>query len=103
MYIDIPKDYVNNILGIVNEDGEGNSGTFLKVNISPIGVDPSYQYVDVSSLIEYITVGAQTGKPVQLTIDHNHQITANIVDKSIAKTLLSDDVQTSLALADSAL
>lgn len=102
--IDIPKDYVNNIIGIVTKDGNNNDGVFLKVNTAPTGADnPVYEYVDVSGLVEYITVGTQTSKPVQLTIDANHQITADIPAGAITSTHLSTAVNTSLGKADTAL
>lgn len=102
--IDIPKDYVNNIIGIVTKDGNDNDGVFLKVNTAPTGADqPVYEYVDVSGLVEYITVGTQTGKPVQLTIDANHQITADIAAGSITSTHLDSSVNASLGKADTAL
>ena len=100
--IDIPKDYVNNIIGIVSQDGSNNPGVFLKVNIAPTGDEPSYEYVNVSGLVEYITSGSQSSDPIVLTIDANHQITASITDGSIAKTKLAQAVQDSLDAADSA-
>ena len=103
--IDIPKDYVNNIIGIVSQDGEGNTGVFLKVNTAPTGADtPVYEYVDVSGLVEYLTVGDQTGKMVTLTIDPaTHTITADIADNTLTKAKLATAVQNSLDAADSAL
>jgi len=103
--IDIPKDYVNNIVGIVSQDGEGNTGVFLKVNTAPTGADtPVYEYVDVSGLVEYLTVGDQTGKMVTLTIDPaTHTITADIADGTLPKAKLTTAVQNSLDAADSAL
>ena len=103
MDIDIPKDYVNNIIGIVAEDGNGQAGTFLKVNVAPTGDTAEYQYVDVSGLIEYLTVGDQTGKIVTLSINANHQITADIADKAITKAKLEQSVQDSLDAAYNAL
>ena len=101
--IDIPKDYVNNIIGIVTQDGSGNPGVFLKVNTAPTGADtPVYEYIDASGLVEYLTVGTQTGKMVTLTIDANHQITADIADGTLTKAKLASGVQTSLDKADSA-
>jgi hypothetical protein len=100
--IDIPKDYVNNIIGIVSQDGSNNSGVFLKVNVAPTGETASYEYVDVSGLVEYITSGSQSSDPIVLTIDANHQITASITDGSIAKAKLASAVQSSLDAADSA-
>lgn len=102
--IDIPKDYVNNIIGIVSQDGSGNSGVFLKVNTAPTGETASYEYVDVSGLVEYLTVGTQTGKMVTLTIDSaTHTITADIADGTLTKAKLASAVQSSLDKADSAL
>lgn len=100
--IDIPKDYVNNIIGIVSQDGSNNSGVFLKVNVAPTGETASYEYVDVSGLVEYVTSGSQSSDPIVLTIDANHQITASITDGSIAKAKLASAVQSSLDAADSA-
>ena len=101
--IDIPKDYVNNIIGIVSQDGSGNTGVFLKVNTAPAGDAAVYEYVDVSGLVEYLTVGTQTGKMVKLTIDSNHQITADIEDGTLTKAKMATAVQNSLDAADSAL
>ncbi len=101
--IDIPKDYVNNIIGIVNADGNGNSGVFLKVNTAPTGADtPVYEYIDASSLVEYLTLGDQTGKVVTLSINANHQITADIADGAVSLAKLAAGVQTSLGKADTA-
>lgn len=101
--IDIPKDYVNNIIGIVSQDGSGNSGVFLKVNVAPTGETASYEYVDVSGLVEYLTLGDQTGKAVKLAISSDHKITADIEDGALGKTKLASAVQSSLDKADSAL
>ena len=101
--INIPKDYVNNIIGIVSKDGNNNDGTFLKVNTAAVGDTAVYEYVDVSGLVEYITVGTQTGNAVQLTINNDHKITGNIANGSVTKTMLDSSVQDSLNLADSAL
>ena len=101
--IDIPKDYVNNIIGIVSQDGSGNPGVFLKVNVAPTGETASYEYVDVSGLVEYLTLGDQTGKAVKLAISNDHKITADIEDGALGKAKLETSVQNSLGKADSAL
>lgn len=102
--IDIPKDYVNNIIGIVSQDGSGNSGIFLKVNTAPTGADaPVYEYVDVSGLVEYVTSGSQAGDMIFVTVDPNtHQVTATITDGTITKAKLVTAIQNSLDKADSA-
>ena len=66
------------------------------------GQTASYEYLDVSGLVEYLTLGDQTGKAVTLNIT-NHQITADIADKAILKKHLAQTVQDSLDAADSAL
>lgn len=102
--IDIPKDYVNNIVGIVSQDGSGNTGVFLKVNTAPTGADtPVYEYIDASGLVEYLQLGDQTGKMVTLSISNDHKITADIADGTLTKDKLASAVQTSLDKADSAL
>lgn len=102
--IDIPKDYVNNIVGIVTQDGSGNSGIFLKVNTAPTGADsPAYEYIDASGLVEYLQLGDQTGKMVTLSISNDHKITADIADGTLPKTKFTTAVQNSLDAADSAL
>ena len=103
--IDIPKDYVNNIIGIVSQDGSGNSGIFLKVNTAPTGADtPVYEYVDVSGLVEYVTSGSQAGDMIVVAIDPStHEVTASITDGTVTKPKLATAVQNSLDAADSAL
>ena len=102
--IDIPKDYVNNIVGIVTQDGSGNTGIFLKVNTAPTGAEtPVYEYIDASGLVEYLQLGDQTGKMVTLSISNDHKITADIADGTLTKTKLDSTVQASLGKADSAL
>ncbi|MBQ2674151.1 MAG: hypothetical protein IJG07_05655 [Prevotella sp.] len=102
--IDIPKDYVNNIVGIVTQDDSGNSGIFLKVNTAPTGAEtPVYEYIDASGLVEYLQLGDQTGKMVTLTITNDHKITADIADGTLPKTKFTTAVQNSLDAADSAL
>ena len=103
--IDIPKDYVNNIIGIVSQDGSGNSGVFLKVNTAPTGAEtPVYEYVDVSGLVEYVTSGSQAGDMIFVSIDPTtHKVTATITDGTVTKAKLETAVQNSLDKADSAL
>lgn len=103
--IDIPKDYVNNIIGIVSQDGSGNSGVFLKVNTAPTGAEtPVYEYVDVSGLVEYVTSGSQAGDMIFVSIDPTtHEVTATITDGTVTKAKLETAVQNSLDKADSAL
>ena len=101
--INIPKDYVNSIVGFSSEDGNGNSGTFLKVNTSAVGDPASYDYIDVSNLIEYLTLGDQTGKAVQLVISNDHKLTGDIPTNAITLQMLSSSLQTSINSANASL
>lgn len=101
--INIPKDYVNNIIGLVSEDGNGQSGTFLKVNVAPTGDTAEYQYVDVAGLVEYVTSGSQAGDMFVVNIDPTtHEVTVTATDGTISKSKLTSDVQTSLDNGDEA-
>lgn len=94
--INIPKDLVATSGEIVDQDGSGNSGTFLKLIIA--NSDPIY--VNVASLVEYN--GVASSSEIIFT-DTNHQISGTLAVGSIAKNKLDSSVQTSLNLADSAL
>ena len=94
--INIPKDLVATSGEIVDQDGSGNSGTFLKLVIA--NSDPIY--VNVASLIEYN--GVVSSSEITFT-DTNHQISGTLAVGSIAKNKLDSSVQASLNLADSAL
>ena len=100
--IDIPKDYINSVVGFASEDGEGNPGIFLKVKTNTADQPDTFDYIDASGLVEYLTLGDQTGKPVQLTISADHKITGDLADGSVAKAKLVTAVQTSLDNADTA-
>lgn len=96
--------YYDGSTEVTSADGVTGAGVYLKSQELKDGVATGVnKYVDASAVIEYITVGTQTGKAVQITIDANHQITADIAAGSVAKSMLAQGVQDSLALADSAL
>lgn len=120
MDIDIEKDLLNGTFELVTitEDGgkyydganevgsaQGVTGTgvYMKYNSNAAGETPSFSYADMSSCIEYLTVGTQTGKMVTLSIDpQTHTITADIADGTLTKAKFAQSVQDSLDLADSA-
>ena len=122
MDIDIEKDKIRAIVGFVtitetdgkyydgaNEVGAAagvtKAGIYLKSNeLDAEGNETGVEkYADASAVIEYLTLGDQTGKVVTLAITANNKITADIADKAIAKGKLDSGVQDSLNLADSAL
>ena len=124
MDIDIEKDLLNGTFELVtivegtgddagkyfdgntevgSAQGVTGAGVYMKYNSNAAGDTPAFSYADMSSCIEYLTVGNQTGKVVTLDIDaQTHTITADIADGAIGKAKLATGVQSSLELADSA-
>lgn len=94
--INIPKDLVATSGDIVNENGNGDIGTFLRLVIA--NSDPIY--INVADLVEYN--GVADSDEIAFT-DVNHQISGSIKVGSISKNKLDSAVQTSLGLADSAI
>ncbi len=125
--INIPKDYVNNILGLVTitegtgddagkyfdgatevgaADGVTGAGIYLKSkeDSKDGSADDVFKYADMSNVVEYVTSGSQAGDMVVVAIDSNtHQVTASITDGTVTKAKLVSSVQSSLDKADSAL
>ena len=80
--------------------GVTKAGVFMKYNSNAAGETAAYSYADMTGLIEYLTVGTQTGKVVTLSIDSaTHTITADIADGAIGKSKLSTEVQNILDAA----
>jgi len=74
--------------------GVTKAGVFMKYNSNAASDSPAYSYADMTGLVEYLTVGTQTGKVVTLSIDSaTHTITADIADGAIGKAKLSTEVQ----------
>lgn len=121
MDIDIEKDLLNGTFQLVTITESGGKyydgstevtaaqgvtgvGVYMKYNSNAASDSPTFSYADMSSCIEYLTVGTQTGKMVTLAIDpQTHTITADIADGTLTKAKLHSGVQASLDLADSAL
>lgn len=55
--------------------------------------------IPVSSLIEYVTSGSQTGDMVVVTVSEDHKVTATITDGTITLAKLATDVQTKIGQA----
>ena len=120
MDIDIEKDLLNGTFQLVTitEDGgkyyDGSTevtaaqgvkgvGVYMKYNSNAAGETPSFSYADMSSCIEYLTTGDQTGKMVTLAIDpQTHTITADIADGTLTEAKLATAVQTKLSHAETA-
>ena len=124
MDIDIEKDLLNGTFELVtivegtgadagkyfdgstevgSAQGVTGAGVYMKYNSNAAGETPAYSYADMSSCIEYLTVGTQTGKMVTLSIDPTtHTITADIADGTLTEAKLASAVQTKLSHAESA-
>lgn len=99
--IDIPSDMVVKS-GTVETNPAGQpAGTYLVLTLANATNDKVY--IDVGSLIEYVTSGSKTGDMVVVDVSADHKVTATITDGTITKAKLATAVQASLNLADSAL
>lgn len=94
--------YFDGATEVTSAQGVTKAGVFMKYNSNAAGETAAYSYADMTGLVEYLTLGNQTGKVVTLSIDANHQLTADIADGAITKAKLAQGVQDSLDLADSA-
>lgn len=96
--INIPKDMVVES-GAVVENPEGQAeGTYIELKLQNV-TDPLY--INVGSLIEYVTSGSQTGDMVVIAVSDDHKVTATITDGSITLAKLATDVQTAIGKAHS--
>lgn len=99
--IDIPSDMVVKS-GTVETNPAGQpAGTYLVLTLANATNDKVY--IDVGSLIEYVTSGSKVGDMVVVDVSADHKVTATITDGTVTKTKLATAVQTSLGLADTAL
>lgn len=99
--INIPKDMVVKSGTVeVNPAGQA-AGTYLVLTLANANEDKVY--INVGSLIEYVTSGSAESDMVVVAVSEDHKVTATITDGSITKAKLAAGVQTSLNKADSAL
>lgn len=96
--IDIPKDMVVSS-GTVETNPDGK--TYLVLTLANANNDKVY--IDVGSLIEYVTSGSNTGDMVVVNVSADHKVTATITNGTITKDKLAAAVQTSLGKADTAI
>ena len=95
--------YFDGVTEVTSAQGVTGAGVYMKyITYASGSATETVSYADMSGVIEYLTLGTQTGKAVTLSIV-DHQITADIAEKAIQKSHLSQSVQDSLNLANSAL
>lgn len=94
--INIPKDMVVESGSVVeNPDGQAE-GTYIELKLQNVA-DPLY--INVGSLIEYVTSGSVAGDMVVIAVSDDHKVTATITDGSITLAKLSTDIQTAIGKA----
>ena len=95
--INIPKDMVVQSGSVVTNPEGQPAGTYIKLVLQNVA-DPLY--INVGSLIEYVTSGSQASDMVVVSVSDDHRVTATITDGTVTKAKLVTEVQTSLGLAD---
>lgn len=83
--IEIAKDMVATSGSLVDEDGEGNEGTFIEMTIA----NGTPFYINVADLIEYNTF--TSGSEI-VFVDNNHTITATIGEVAASKIIYKEAV-----------
>lgn len=104
--INIPKDLVV-ASGSVTElkdgalpEGVTKAGTYIELVLAN---SAKPLYIDVGSLIEYVTGGSGVDDAIQINVSSDtHKVTASVKDGSITIGMLAADVVASLGKADSA-
>lgn len=99
--INIPKDMVvqSGSVVTVTEDNKGQNGnpdtagTYIKLVLQNV-TNPLF--IDVGSLIEYVTSGSSTGDMIVVAVSADHKVTATITDGTITEEKLDEDVQEKL-------
>lgn len=99
--INIPKDMVVKSGAVETDPEEQEPGTYLVLTLANATSDKIY--INVGSLIEYVTSGSEEGDQIFITISPDHKVTATLATGSVTKEQLVPTVQTTLNKADSAL
>ena len=99
--INIPKDMVVQSGTVETDPEEQEPGTYLVLTLANATSDKIY--INVGSLIEYVTSGSEEGDQIFITITPDHKVTATLATGSVTKEQLASTVQTTLNKADSAL
>lgn len=101
--IDIPKDMVvsSGTVEVKATSGAwGRPGTYIHLVLA--NAENSDLYINVGSLIEYVTSGSGSRDMVRISIDAYHRVTASITDGTVTRAKLDRDVTVSLNRADTA-
>ena len=96
--INIPKDMVVQSGSVVTDPEGQTPGTYIELILQNVAAP---LYINVGSLIEYVTSGSQTGDMIVITVSEDHKVTATITDGTITLAKLTTDVQTAIGKAHS--
>lgn len=94
--INIPKDMVVESGAVVENPDADHVGTFIKLVLQNVE-EPLY--INVGSLIEYVTSGSVAGDMVVVNVSDDHKVTATITDGTITLAKLATEVQTEIGKA----
>lgn len=104
--INIPKDLVVSSGSVETftsgalPEGVTEAGTYIKLTLAN---STKPLYINVSSLIEYVTGGSGENDAIQVNVSSDtHKVTANVKNGSLTKEMLAAGVVASLGKADSA-
>ena len=97
--INIPKDMVVSSGEVVTNPSGQAAGTYLKLTLANATNDEIF--INVGSLIEYVTSGSASGDMVVVSVDSNHKVTASITDGTITLAKLAAGIQTEINKAHS--
>lgn len=96
--IDIPKDLVVSSGTIVNQNGSGASGTFIKLVLN----NNDEIYIDVADLVDLVEANNGENPVVSITVTDGHKVAATLNTGTVTKEHLVTAVQTTLTHADEA-
>ena len=96
--INIPKDLVVSSGTVVNQNGSGASGTFIKLVLN----NSDEIYIDVADLVDMVEANNGENPVVSITVTEGHKIAATLNNGTVTKTHLVTAVQTTLDHADEA-
>lgn len=104
--INIPKDLVVSSGSVETftsgalPEGVTEAGTYIKLTLAN---STKPLYINVSSLIEYVTGGSGENDAIQVNVSSDtHKVTANVKNGSLTKEMLAAGVVASLGKADTA-
>ena len=77
----------------------GEAGTYLHLVLANATEDNIY--INVGSLIEYVTSGSKVGDQIVIDVSADHKVTATLTEGSVTLAQLHADVQTAIGKAHS--